>query len=395
MLETNFFWDPLSDNILQERDETGAVTAEYNTEPGRYGNLISQNRGGAESQYHFDAQGSALALSNDSQHVTDTHSYTAFGEASEQTGNAVNPFEYVGRKEYYADEATRSSFVRRRHFLPLTGRWLSVDPLAQTGKVVDFTYVLNSPLSYADPSGNKIYAVDGTSWTWDDKSGKSNVQRLLELSLEGASYWRGPKIGGEDSASLRDSVYTWICKDLCAARGCSDSFRINMSGWSRGAVIVVAVAHLLNDRGCCCDNPRYNRATPPPNCCPSRGPPPPPKAAPCADLMAPPIPVNWIGLFDAVGWMLMDLLDWRHSFPPNVASKLHAVHTGKAGNIKEALFVTWKTLTPIKDCWRFNGDPTTHNDVGTKLNNNAFYDICDSATNAGVRLRECRRRKAF
>jgi hypothetical protein len=48
MLETNFFWDPLSDNILQERDETGAVTAEYNTEPGRYGNLISQNRGGAE-----------------------------------------------------------------------------------------------------------------------------------------------------------------------------------------------------------------------------------------------------------------------------------------------------------------------------------------------------------
>jgi len=23
MPETNFFWDPLSDNILQERDETG------------------------------------------------------------------------------------------------------------------------------------------------------------------------------------------------------------------------------------------------------------------------------------------------------------------------------------------------------------------------------------
>jgi hypothetical protein len=34
MPEINFFWDPLSDNILQERDETGAVTAEYTAEPG-------------------------------------------------------------------------------------------------------------------------------------------------------------------------------------------------------------------------------------------------------------------------------------------------------------------------------------------------------------------------
>jgi hypothetical protein len=35
MPEINFFWDPLSGNILQERDETGAVTAEYTAEPGR------------------------------------------------------------------------------------------------------------------------------------------------------------------------------------------------------------------------------------------------------------------------------------------------------------------------------------------------------------------------
>ena len=44
MARTYFFWDPLSDNILQERDETGAVTAEYTAEPGLYGNIISQNR---------------------------------------------------------------------------------------------------------------------------------------------------------------------------------------------------------------------------------------------------------------------------------------------------------------------------------------------------------------
>lgn len=44
--------DPLSDNNLQERDETSALTAEYTAEPGLYGNIISQNRGGVESQFH-------------------------------------------------------------------------------------------------------------------------------------------------------------------------------------------------------------------------------------------------------------------------------------------------------------------------------------------------------
>ena len=42
MARTYLFWDPLSDNILQERDETGAVTAEYTTEPGLYGNLAGK-----------------------------------------------------------------------------------------------------------------------------------------------------------------------------------------------------------------------------------------------------------------------------------------------------------------------------------------------------------------
>jgi len=46
MPEINFFWDPLSDNILQERDAIGALTGEYTTELGLYGNVISQNRSG-------------------------------------------------------------------------------------------------------------------------------------------------------------------------------------------------------------------------------------------------------------------------------------------------------------------------------------------------------------
>jgi RHS repeat-associated protein len=180
MPETNFFWDPLSDNILQERDETGAVTAEYTTEPGLYGNLVSQNRGGVESQHHFDALGSTLALTDDNEQVTDTWAYSAFGEVTEHTGSTVNLFEYVGQKEYLADPTGERMAIRRRDYGSRIGRWLSTDPLAfltslaslgsfalwpaqdETVAVTvysheygtnSFLYAHNSPLGTIDPSG--------------------------------------------------------------------------------------------------------------------------------------------------------------------------------------------------------------------------------------------------
>jgi hypothetical protein len=101
------------------------LAAEYTTEPALYGNLISQNRQGVESQNHFDAVGSTLGLTDDGQQITDTSAYTAFGEVSEHTGSTVNPFKYVGRKEYFRDELTSDYLTRRWCFDPKKGRWLS------------------------------------------------------------------------------------------------------------------------------------------------------------------------------------------------------------------------------------------------------------------------------
>lgn len=159
MPETNFFWDPVEDNIIQERDETGAITAEYATEPYLYGNLISQNRGGVESQYHFDSQGSTLALSDDNQQVTDTYAYTAFGEATERTGSNVNPFQYIGLKGYYFDAEIGEYNVRRRAYSGVLTRWLTVDPIAtllwagEWAGRTGYQYSSNSPQNRWDPNG--------------------------------------------------------------------------------------------------------------------------------------------------------------------------------------------------------------------------------------------------
>ena len=148
MPDTNFFWDPLSDNILQERDETGAVTAKYTAEPGLYGNTISQNRGGVESHFHYDAQGSTLAMTDDNQNVTDTFAYTTFGEVTERTGTTEVPFQYVGQKGYYTDALTGQIMARRKPYSPSIGRWLAdgVSELSHDRPNV-YRYANNAPNS--------------------------------------------------------------------------------------------------------------------------------------------------------------------------------------------------------------------------------------------------------
>jgi RHS repeat-associated protein len=160
MPETNFFWDPLSDNILEERDETGDVTTEYTTEPGLYGNLISQNRDGVESQYHFDALGSTLALTDDDQQVTDTYAYTAFGEVTAHTGSTLSPFHYVGQRGYYQDESMSDCAVRRRPLSTRVTRWLTLDQRSYADSVNLYLYTHNRPTSLIDPSGDITLGYD-------------------------------------------------------------------------------------------------------------------------------------------------------------------------------------------------------------------------------------------
>jgi hypothetical protein len=85
-------------------------------------NLISQNRQGEERQFHFDALGSTLALTDDNQQVTDTNAYTAFGDVTEHSGSTVNQFQYVGQKGYYRTEPTASYIARQRTSSPRNGR---------------------------------------------------------------------------------------------------------------------------------------------------------------------------------------------------------------------------------------------------------------------------------
>lgn len=150
MPNTYYLYDPINGEVDRELDENGNVIVEYTREPD--GMLISENRGGVSRQYHFDADGNTLALTDDSGNITDTFAYNASGQATERTGTTPTPYQYHGQQGYYRDSETGDYRVQRRDYSPEKGRWLSAD----TSGILDLTnlyvYVWNSLANLVDAS---------------------------------------------------------------------------------------------------------------------------------------------------------------------------------------------------------------------------------------------------
>lgn len=137
----------MSDNVLLETDENDATIAAYTHKPGLFGKLLFQIRGGAASSYHYDGKNSTRQLTDETQDVTDTATYSAFGEVVAKTGSTTNPFGYKGAVGYYTNSTTEDLYVRARTYEPVRGRWLSKDPIG-------FVDGPNLYRAYFVPNGN-------------------------------------------------------------------------------------------------------------------------------------------------------------------------------------------------------------------------------------------------
>lgn len=80
--------------------------------------------------------------------VVETYRYSAFGERLFDT--ALSPWQFASKR--YDDE-TGFVYFGRRYYDPLTGRWITPDPLGREGGINLYAYVLNSPLTHFDIYG--------------------------------------------------------------------------------------------------------------------------------------------------------------------------------------------------------------------------------------------------
>ena len=171
MPEIEYVWDELSDNVIEEYED-GVLSASYTHEPGLWGNLLSQNRNGVTSYYHYDGRGDTVALTDDSGNVTDTKEYDAWGNVIASMGSTTTAYWFVGRKGYQFDVVNQRHYVRSRWYMNSVAQWLSHDPLPFLGDMNLFRYSKNNPLTNADPSGKiTVSSVDSYLPNECDKKG--------------------------------------------------------------------------------------------------------------------------------------------------------------------------------------------------------------------------------
>jgi RHS repeat-associated protein len=111
---------------------------------------------GADTYYYLtDGLGSTMALTDEDGDVVNDYDYDVFGALRDSSGSQANDFTFAGEQ---VDGSTGLQYLRARYYDTAVGRLMSRDeypgvaesPASQNR----FSYVLNRPTTYNDPSGH-------------------------------------------------------------------------------------------------------------------------------------------------------------------------------------------------------------------------------------------------
>jgi len=154
-METRYILDRGRDmsHVLCETDSSGEIIAYYIHGSQIIGRIAADN---SVRYYHTNHIGSVVALTDETETITDRYAYTPFGVPSGRQGSTPNPFTYIGGLGVMA-EANGLYFMRARFYDPEAGRFLQTDPVEGTLKNPQslhwYLYCLNNPIMRIDPKG--------------------------------------------------------------------------------------------------------------------------------------------------------------------------------------------------------------------------------------------------
>ncbi len=110
---------------------------------------------GSISYFHPDHLGSTSVLTDDNGVSEQDVAYYPYGATRSNTGTADVAYKYTGKEQ---DNSTGLYFYEARYYDPVLGRFISPDTIVPDPEnpqaLSRYSYVLNNPLQYIDPSGN-------------------------------------------------------------------------------------------------------------------------------------------------------------------------------------------------------------------------------------------------
>jgi RHS repeat-associated protein len=160
---------PNSEETIFVYDADGKLIAEYS-------NIVASQQEAKTSYLTNDHLGSPRILTDQNGQVISRRDFLPFGEEIQSgTGGRNSAQGYGGQDSirqkftlYERDNETDLDFAQARYYSYQHGRFTSIDPLLSTGEVSNpqswnrYTYALNSPYFYTDPTGMYVCKADKT-----------------------------------------------------------------------------------------------------------------------------------------------------------------------------------------------------------------------------------------
>jgi RHS repeat-associated protein len=152
-------------HVIAEYNGEGTLLKEY-----VYSDNIDEVlniKDGTENLFpHQDGLNSVVAVTDADGERVASYNYEAFGTIKDATGALDNNITYTGR---WLEPETGDYFYRARYYDPISGRFISEDPIGfYSGEYNFYRYVTNNPVNHIDPFGLKkgFYVVATTIKEW-------------------------------------------------------------------------------------------------------------------------------------------------------------------------------------------------------------------------------------
>jgi RHS repeat-associated protein len=160
----------IADQTLTTSGPTGSRTATLSGSGDLTGVLLALRVAPAATYYYQgDQLGSTRVVTDQYGSIAATYSYDPYGNTTSHTGYLDTPLQYNGQ---YQDSETKLLFLRARYYDPVSGQFLTRDPLEAATRS-PYAYAASDPLDASDPSGLCIFGHNaqggcrgGNAYNW-------------------------------------------------------------------------------------------------------------------------------------------------------------------------------------------------------------------------------------
>jgi RHS repeat-associated protein len=140
----------LYDDVDITKESDGGATVNYLRGLGIDEHLARIEDSSNTMCYAPDPLGSTVALTDGTADVATEYTYEPFGLTRATGAASQNALQFTGRE----NDGTGHYYYRARYYFPATSRFTREDPIGVWGGVNSYSYVGNSPLTFADPTGH-------------------------------------------------------------------------------------------------------------------------------------------------------------------------------------------------------------------------------------------------